>query len=280
MSYLDLLKRTSEDTNSILCMGIDPVLEKIPLTEGTAESKITEFYLGILDEMIAQQIKPAAVKPNIAYFEQYGFDGLRALKEIIGAYSTENIPIILDAKRGDIGKTAEAYAKAVFDFWEADAVTVNPLLGRDSVQPFLEFCNHDRGVYVLCRTSNSGAKDFQNVRVGGTPLYLKIAEKILQWHEDGIGVVVGATSLKELQEITLFFSKSGKEIPFLIPGVGSQGGSAKEVVHILEKSKQPLSIHRINASSSINYAFEKYKDIDYAEAAVAEIKKLNKECGY
>ena len=132
MSYVDNLRERAKDVKSIVCMGMDPVIEKIPI-DGDTRLVIEEFYLGILKEMEKRNSYPAVIKPNIAYFEQYGFSGLSALKTIISQYKSSDIPTLLDAKRGDIGKTSIAYAKSVFEFWSSDSVTIAPYMGADSV---------------------------------------------------------------------------------------------------------------------------------------------------
>ena len=248
-------------------MGIDPVLEKIP------EGNIVKFYSDILDAMEGEDVSIPTVKPNIAFFEQYGFEGLKALKEIIKKYKEKEISIILDAKRGDIGKTAEAYAESVFGFWQADAVTLHPYLGNDSITPFLE----KGGAYVQVRNSNPSAKDMQDLKVNGNPLFKEVANMVAgKWYKPGIGAVVGATYPKELEELSTQFVSSGKQIPMLIPGVGSQGGSAEEVMTILKKTNNPLWLHRVNSSSGISYAYLKQDTDDYAGSAVKEIKRLNR----
>ncbi len=278
MSYIDALRERAKEVKSIVCMGVDPNIEKIPI-QGNPCQVIEEFYLGILKEMDKRDIYPAIIKPNIAYFEQYGFDGLNALKTIISQYNSSGIPILLDAKRGDIGKTSTAYAKSIFEVWNSDAVTIAPYMGSDSVRPFIEWCERGKGVYILCRTSNKGAADLQDLKVDGVPVYMKLAEKIIEWYEPGVGAVVGATYLEELEEISRFFVESEKEVPLLIPGVGSQGGSAREVVEVLKKTKNDILIHRINSSSGINYAYIGQNTSDYAKAAVDTMEDLNKEIG-
>ena len=278
MSYLDHLRVRAKKAKSIVCMGMDPIIEKIPI-KGEPCRIIEEFYIHILKEMNIRNSHPAIIKPNIAYFEQYGIDGLNALKSIISQYKSSGIPILLDAKRGDIGKTSTAYAKSVFEFWDSDAVTIAPYMGSDSVEPFIEWCDQEKGVYILCRTSNKGAVDLQDLKVDGVPVYMKLAENIIRWHKPGVGAVVGATYLEELEEISRFFVESKKEIPLLIPGVGSQGGSAKEVVEVLRKTKNNILIHRINSSSGINYAYIENDTSDYAKAAVDALENLNKEIG-
>ena len=278
MSYLDDLRERAKTVKSIVCMGVDPIIEKIPI-KGEPRPVIEGFYLDILKEMNKRDSYPAVIKPNIAYFEQYGFDGLSALKTIITQYKSSGIPSLLDAKRGDIGKTSTAYAKSVFEFWNSDAVTIAPYMGSDSVEPFIEWCEEGKGVYILCRTSNKGAVDLQDLKVDGVPVYMKLAENIIQWHKPGVGAVVGATYLEELEEISRFFVGSKKEVPLLIPGVGSQGASAGEVVEVLKKTSNDVLIHRINSSSGINYAYMKKDTSDHATAAVDALETLNKEIG-
>ena len=278
MSYLDHLRVRAKKAKSIVCMGMDPIIEKIPI-KGEPCRIIEEFYIHILKEMNIRNSHPAIIKPNIAYFEQYGIDGLNALKSIISQYKSSGIPILLDAKRGDIGKTSTAYAKSVFEFWDSDAVTIAPYMGSDSVEPFIEWCDQEKGVYILCRTSNKGAVDLQDLKVDGVPVYMKLAENIIRWHKPGVGAVVGATYLEELEEISRFFVESKKEIPLLIPGVGSQGGSAGEVVEVLIKTKNDILIHRINSSSGINYAYIEKNTSDYATAAVDALETLNQDIG-
>ena len=279
MNFVESLKQRAEQTGSVVCVGLDPVLERIPIS-GSVKEKITKFYLDLLEAFVSEDAEPAIVKPNIAFYEQYGFEGLQALKEVVEAYKTKGIPVLMDAKRGDIGKTSAAYAKALFDFWDADAITVAPYMGSDSVSPFLDYCSKGKGVYVLVRTSNKGAKDMQDLKVEGKPVYSKTAELLVNWHCDGVGAVVGATYPQELEEISKFFVGSGKQIPLLIPGVGSQGGSASDVVEALKKTGNELALHRINSSSGISYAYEKEGTSDYAGAAVKALKRLKEEIGF
>ncbi len=278
MGYVDDLRERAESVRSIVCMGMDPVIEKIPI-QGDPRQVIEEFYLDILKEMNKRNSFPAVIKPNIAYFEQHGFDGLNALSTIISQYKSSGVPVLLDAKRGDIGRTSLAYAKSVFEFWDSDSVTVAPYMGSDSVGPFIEWCEKGKGVYILCRTSNKGASDLQDLKNDGVPVYMKLAENILKWHKPGVGAVVGATYLEELEKISRFFVESNKEVPLLIPGVGSQGGSAGDVVEVLKKTGNNILIHRINSSSGINYAYMNKDTSDYAKAAVDALETLNTEIG-
>ena len=229
-----------------------------------------------------------SVKTNDKQVESFTiFEGLKALKEIMEKCKELGIPVLLDAKRGDIGKTSKAYAKALFGFWNADAITIAPYMGSDSVGPFVDYYddlnnNSGKGVYVLCRTSNKGAVDLQNLETrNGMPIYMKTAEKLANdWFKQGIGAVVGATYPEELEQISKYFVDSGKEIPLLIPGVGSQGGSAKEVAEALRKTGNELALHRINSSSGINFAYLKQNTDDYVSAAVNALKQIIDEIGF
>lgn len=256
----ELLEKYSKENKTVLCFGIDPVIEKIK-SGGTLEEKIISYYFEITDGLLEEK-QIAAIKPNYAYFAQYGLPGLSALGNIMNRYRGKTF-VILDAKRGDIGKSSEAYAKEAYDFWGADAVTISPYMGSDSVKPFLR---KGKVVYALCRTSNEGAKDFQELKVGDNPLYEKVAQKAVEW---GCGLVVGATSnsIKSVVKIT-----KGR-VPLLIPGIGAQGGDLEMVMDAI---KDKPYIHRINASSSIAYAYEKSGG-NPAGAALKEARKLNEK---
>lgn len=276
MNYLELLKTTTDRYNSIVCLGLDPVLEDIPLDKGTPGERIAAFYEGILDRIVKEKVYPASVKPNYAFYAQYGFDGLQALHRIIGLYRAAGFPVILDVKRGDIGKTAEAYSREAFEFFGADAVTLSPYMGYDSISPFMKNFP-DRGYYILNKTSNKSSGDIQDIDTRGEPVFLHVSRKILDWYHPGIGAVVGATYPEQLEKISAIFGASGKEVPLLIPGVGSQGGSVAEVMKVLATGDWRL--HRINSSSAINYAYKKNPGMDYASAAVKALRELNDEIG-
>lgn len=260
---LDYLRKSAQERKTVLCFGIDPRLERINIgsSTGAVEERIGPHFYEITDKLLEENAI-AAIKPNYAYFAQYGFAGLYVLEALISRYKNK-IPVILDAKRGDIGKTSQAYANEAYDFWDADAVTVNPYMGEDSVKPFLR---EGKLAYMLCRTSNPGAADFEELKANKKAIYEHVAQKAVEW---GTGIVVGATSdsIKRIVKIT-----KGKDVPMLIPGIGAQGGDLEMVLKVL---KHGLEIHRINASSSIAYAHEK-KDGNPADAALVEANKLNK----
>jgi len=260
---MDMAKRLIEsarERKTILCFGVDPDMARLPgVSAGrTAEETMAPFFHAIIGKLLEENVI-AAIKPNYAYFAQYGFDGLFVLQDIIQHYKGE-VPVILDAKRGDIGKSSEAYAREAYDFWGADAVTVSPYMGEDSVKPFVR---DGKLAYMLCRTSNKGAADFQELRCGKGCAYEKVAEKALGWKT---GLVVGATS----DSIKRIVKTTKNKVPLLIPGIGSQGGDLRMVMKAIEGN--PL--HRINASSSIAYAYEKLGGKP-EDAAAKEAAKLN-----
>ena len=253
-NFSSLLQTRIEACKNPICFGLDPVLSLIPAEASSPEDKVLRFYFDILEEFLKRNISPAVVKPNSAYYECISIEAMYVLAEIIATYRKEGIPVILDAKRGDIGKTSEAYSKAAFDIYGANAVTVSPWMGSDSVKPFLRETN---GIYILLRTSNKGAEDFQseeNVK--------SVAQKILEWDNGSVGAVVGATNTRELSQIANFISSQKREIPFLIPGVsilgvpGGQGGDAKEVMSALREGGFKKNIHVLNSSSGLSYAWQ------------------------
>ena len=261
MGVREDLVKTAKENRTILCFGVDPDINRIDVGGMNVGSNgIVPYFQEIIDKLLDEHAI-AAIKPNYAFFAQYGFEGLYCLESIIQRYQGK-VPVILDAKRGDIGKTGQAYAKEIYELWRADAVTVSPYMGYDSVEPFLR---EGKLAYILCRTSNKGAADFQELKSGRKQLYEHVAEKALEWK---CGAVVGATSdsIKKVVKITK------GEVPMLIPGIGAQGGDLELVMKAIKKDPY---IHRINASSSIAYAHEKTGD-NPAASALAEAEKINK----
>lgn len=279
-NYLELLSESAKERNSIVCFGLDPDLSQLPHSALGREERITSFFSEIIDASLQQSSSIGALKPNYAYFAQYGFDGLRSLKALIDKYKGK-LPIIFDGKRGDIGKSSEAYAKEAFDFWNADALTVSPYMGFDSVSPFLERCKSGKGAYILCRTSNAGAADFQSLSSeSGKQFFMEVAQKMHKWHTNGMGAVLGATALEELEAVLWLFYDSHKQLPLLIPGVGAQGASAAETAKTLRAVwSESMPLHRINSSSAIAYAYKKKGTDDYVGAALEAIARMNKEIG-
>lgn len=258
MSFIRLLQARVEVSGSRLCVGLDPVLERLP----EHLPKSLEGVRSFLEQIIrATAPHAAAFKPNFAYFEALGPAGLELLQEVIRKIP-EAIPVIGDAKRGDIGSSSEQYARAIFEQWGCHAVTVSPYMGTDSLEPFM--ARADRGVFVLCLTSNPGAEDFQ---LPG--LYLQVARKVRAWNTSGnLGLVVGATRPETIGDIR---AVSGP-MPFLIPGVGAQGGALEATLH---QAQDETSIPcLINASRSLLYASS---GEDFAQAAGVSAEALAEE---
>jgi orotidine-5'-phosphate decarboxylase len=221
--FVDKLRRRWAERNTLLCIGLDPDLARFPETFRGRTDAIFAFNRAIID---ATADLVCAYKPQIAHYSACGAeDQLVATIEYLRAEHPE-IGILLDAKRGDIGSTAEMYAREAFDRYRADAVTVNPYMGFDAIEPFL--ARTDKGVVVLCRTSNSGARTFQGLRIDGKPLYQRVAEEAVQrWNTHGnVLLVVGATYPRELRELR----ELAGDMPFLVPGVGAQGASVLQAV--------------------------------------------------
>jgi len=239
MSFWQKLETSIRWRDSLLCVGLDPDPERIP----TRYSSVLDFLKAVVD---ATANVACIYKPNIAFYEAMGEDGLSILRQILD-YIPWEIPILLDAKRNDISSTATAYARSVFERWGVDAVTVNPYLGRDGVEPFLAY--EERGVFVLCKTSNLSASDVQDWSQGGEPLYRHVARLVDSWAMDRpVGLVVGATYPEAVAELRAQSPRTW----FLVPGVGAQGGEVDAVVRAGLRDDGLGLI--INASRSILYA--------------------------
>ena len=286
--FYDRLEQRIAACGNPVCMGMDPVLKLIPL-EGTPEDKIKRFYSDILECCAKRNVFPAVVKPNSAYYECVSVQAMLVLQQLIADYRSAGIPVILDAKRGDIGKSSAAYANAAYDVYGADAVTVSPWMGTDSVSPFIRE-NSENGAYVLLRTSNKGAHDFQDMNVlrGDDPrdvasAFYSVADKIVEW-DDGkgyLGAVVGATHPEELEQITAYCVAEKHEIPFLIPGVsipgvpGGQGGDAKTVLNAIANGGGKRKFHVLNSSSGLNFAWQRNNTpANFANDCVDALERL------
>ena len=293
MSYLDILEESAHKTKSIVCLGLDPVVDALPETfkkEGIEGAY--HFFGEIFKMMLREKVLAGAFKLNQGFYVCHDrpfhddFKGSSVLARLIKTIHAKfpGIPVILDYKRGDITKSSSNYAEEGFITWKCDAVTVSPYMGSDSVSPFYHYCSGSdrRGIYVLNRNSNRGAKDFQDLTVSREgkkiPLYMVVAEKIAEWAEKhpGVGAVVGATSLPELSSIAHFYSNM--KIPLLIPGVGGQGGTAKEVTQHLLQARYNLALVRINSSSGITHHWHKKGELPPAEwehSVIDALRKLN-----
>ena len=259
--FLEKLEASAARSGSLLCVGLDPDPAQIPSRFKGADDPIAAFNRFIVEQTADLA---AAFKPNFAFYEALGLDGLRALQSTIAAIPPE-IPVILDAKRGDIGSTAAAYARAAFDVWEADALTVNPYLGLESLSPFLKYA--DRGLFVLCLTSNPGAEEFQTFAPLGEPLFLQVACRIGRETPPNVGLVAGATQAERLGQIRA----AAPDRWFLVPGVGAQGGDLE--VTLANGLDAGGSRVLIAASRSILYAQNPRKAAQELRKAIQENRK-------
>ena len=252
MNFIKKLKNAVQKNSSLLCVGLDPDLALMP--DGIS---VFEFNKAIIE---ATSDLVCAYKLNFAFYEVLDIEGIKTLKRTVKCVP-EDIPVIGDAKLGDIGNTAKFYAKTMFSTFNFDAATVSPYLGFDSIEPFIQY--RDKGVFTLCRTSNRGATDFQDLRCqvedSNRPLFEIVAAKANLWNYNGnIGLVVGATYPEELRLIR----QSYPDMPLLIPGVGAQGGDLASVVRFGVDAKREKTV--INSSRQILYASQ---EKDFAEAA-------------
>ena len=264
-SFMDRVQTRWQHADTLVCVGLDPEPAKFPSKFAHDPDAIFNFCRDIID---ATAPYVCAFKPQIAHFAAaHAEEALRMLIMHIG-FRYPDIPVILDSKRGDIGSTAQHYASEAFDRYCADAVTVNPYLGRDSVQPFLD--RADKGVVILCRTSNPGAGDLQDMVVGGRPLYQHVAEKIARdWNDNGnCALVVGATWPEQLRDVRALVGN----VPFLVPGIGAQGGNVEAVVTNAKTADGTGLI--ISSSRAILYASN---NNDYADAAANAARDLRDE---
>ena len=259
MSFRDHLQSIIRQKNSLLCVGLDPVVERMPEFLQKADDPIFQFNKAIID---ATADLAAAFKLNLAFYEAYGLAGWQALQKTFD-YLPADVIKIADAKRGDIGNTSRMYAKALFEELGADAVTVNPLMGHDSVRPFLE--DPERGVFVLCLTSNPGSADLQRFSDGEVMLFHRIIELVNNWNERGnCGLVVGATHPNELAEVR----RLAPDLPLLIPGIGAQGGDVAASVQNGTDANGENAL--FNSSRAILYASS---GRDFAHAAREEARR-------
>jgi orotidine-5'-phosphate decarboxylase len=284
-TFMQRLRARWRSARTLLCVGLDTELERLPngvrgaqtsllmLDEerqgNQIEGALVSFNQAIID---ATADLACAFKPNAAFYEAQGPAGMRALVRTVAYLHARypDVPVILDAKRGDIGSTSQAYARAAFDVCGADAITLQPYLGREALAPFIE--RYDRGAFILCRTSNPGGGEFQDLPVSGTgmgsePLYLTVARRVASdWNQrDNCGLVVGATYPDELRRVRGVVG----DMPILVPGIGAQGGDLRGTLEAgLDSNGQGLII---SVSRSILYASN---GLDFAAAARHEALRI------
>lgn len=247
--FFSKLAARCESADTSLCIGLDPDPRRIPPKLGSGPEGIFRFCADIIE---ATSEFAAAYKPNLAFFEAIGVEGWQVLAQVLETIDPA-IPIIIDAKRGDIGPAARHYARALFERLKADAVTVNPLFGFDSVEPFLEYEN--RGIYIVCMTTNTGAADFEIPN----DLYLRIAAKAREWNTAGnIGLDAGASKPKMLGKIRA----ASKDLPILLPRLGGQGDDLQDLL----RSSSDLPRHHLIFTVSRSILFASKAD-DYGHAA-------------
>ncbi|MEJ0001993.1 MAG: orotidine-5'-phosphate decarboxylase [bacterium] len=299
--FLTDLRISAERTGSLICAGIDPVLESLPAGRTRSIAGFAAHMEDVFSEMKAQGVPLGMIKPNHGFYEIHNRpwdrkqEGDHALLRIMQA-AKKNFPDIkinTDAKRGDIGKSSENYAQAWLgeNGWRADAVTVHGYMGTDSVEPFTKFCNDKdrKGAYILCLTSNPGSKDVQKLELGNWKyVYEAMGQNIIKWaaKKPGVGAVIPGNSPKELSVLARLFA--GKSIPTLLPGIGSQGGRADVVMQNLHDAKFEVELARLSVSSHFTHPWYSEKKPnapipprnECIEMSVNAIKELNEQVGY
>ncbi|KKS98498.1 MAG: orotidine 5'-phosphate decarboxylase, orotidine-5'-phosphate decarboxylase [Candidatus Gottesmanbacteria bacterium GW2011_GWA2_43_14] len=264
MKFKDKLKAVSLKNNSLVCIGLDSETGKLPGFIQKGEHPKSTFNKAIIE---ATHNLVCAYKPNTAFYEALGSAGIEALKMTCDYLKEKypEIPVIIDAKRADIGNTNSGYVKFIFDYLGADAVTLHPYLGKDALSPFLE--RADKGIFILCRTSNPGAGEFQDLAVNGKKLFQIVAENVVNnWNEkENCGLVVGATYPAELEIVRHIAG----EMPILIPGIGAQGGEIEKTVKAGVDNQGLNAI--INSSRNIIFASA---GSNFADKACQETLKL------
>lgn len=287
-NFADRLAEAVTQKQSQLTVGLDPRLDLLPvelrgeavLGRAAAASSVARFCRGIVDA-VAPYV--AAVKPQAAFFEALGADGMRALEDVCTHARSVGLLVVLDAKRGDIGSTARGYAKAYLEPREdgvplADAITASPYLGHDSVEPFLAACRrHGSGLFLLVRTSNAGAADIQDAALSdGRPLWQHVADLVREWGDplvgeqgmSSVGAVVGATHPRAVSEARKLLPRS----PLLLPGVGAQGATPADVARAFTTGAASALV---TASRSVIYAYRD-TELDWREAAAQEAQRLQR----
>ncbi len=262
MTFMEKLNAVWRKNNSMVCVGLDPDVKKLPACLKDKKNAVFEFNKAIID---ATHDMVCSYKPQSAYYAGQNIDDQLQMTMDYLRSAYPEVPVILDVKRGDIGSTASMYAKEAFERYQADAVTVNPYMGFDTVKPFTDYA--DRGTVILCRTSNPNSGDLQNLTADGKALYEHVALLAKEkWnYNNNVALVVGATYPEELSKIRALCP----DMPFLVPGVGAQGGDAREVA-ARGRTAGGYGL-MVNSSRGIIYASG---GEDFAEAAAAETGKL------
>ena len=247
MKFISKLETRWAHSNSLLCVGLDPQLDRIPERFKKQNSPYLDFCTAIVE---ATHELVCCFKPQVAYFSAVGAEDQLEKLVLYIKEQHPDIPVILDAKRGDIGSTAALYAKEAYERYGADAVTVNPYLGFESIEPYMKY--EDKGIVVLCRTSNPGSDWLQKDKKDSVPVYQRVAKQVADWNkEDQFVLVTGATYPEELGEVRKIVGR----MPLLVPGIGAQGGDVKSVLEVgLDQKAQGLII---SSSREILYAHEK-----------------------
>ena len=252
---------SANSSGKFICVGLDTDPKKIPSHLSSYKNPVLEFNRKIIE---ATKASAAAYKLNLAFYESEGTAGIKNLEETL-SFLPENILTIADGKRGDIGNTSEMYAKSIFDHFKFDSATLNPLMGKDSLTPFLQ--RDDKLNFILALTSNPGSSDFQKLKLKNGSLFFQyLIEKVHSWNENNnCGIVFGATNITELEENLELI----KNLPLLIPGAGTQGGSIEDVTKLLLSGN--INSFLINVSRGILF---KSAGEDFAESAKNELLRL------
>jgi len=261
MNAIEKLKNKNLE-GKYICVGLDSDIDKIPSYLKEKNDPILEFNKAIIE---ACSNYAAAFKINFAFYEQYGYDGILTLEKTLKMIP-KDLLTIADAKRGDISNTSQMYSKAILENLNFDSITINPYMGEDSVSPFLK--DKDKLIFILALTSNPGALDFEkSILDNGLYLYQKVIEKVHQWNtKQNCGIVFGATKIDELQNNITKFGN----LPVLLPGIGTQGGSLEDVIEVFKKSSRNDFL--VNVSRGIIYKSNKN---DFADVALNQLLELN-----
>lgn len=261
MSFIQAIEHNAEKNGSLLCLELNPSMGKTALFQKSMEFVLTKFFSSVLDACATEKILPNAVKPNYAFFAQYGFEGLRAMHNVIEYAHALHIPVILDAKSIHVKKSAGENASEVFGFWKADATTVNPFLESEPMQPLLDWCEkHQKGLFVSTPASHAQL------------LY----EKLLGWNRranGNVGTMVQAAELRPLQEFSAFFSDKQSSVPVFFSSLDEQ---LPKALGVLKKSGFPLAKVLVNSPSGMIYSYGNNTGLPNEEASVKAIRGLHK----